>query len=224
MPQGPGPFPAILVVHEIFGVHEYIQDICRRLAKQGYLAIAPSLYFRQGDVTRMKDIQQIMSQIVSKVPQEQVMSDLDATLDWLNKFSNCDTSRTGIVGFCWGGNVTWMYSNHNSNIKAGVAWYGPLSGEAVLNRPSKNPIQIATTLKVPVLGLYGGKDTRISNKDIKQMRKQLKKGKSNSKIIVYPKADHGFHADYRASYNQKAASDGWKKMLDWFKNHGVSSR
>lgn len=223
MPQGPGPFPTIIVVHEIFGVHEYIQDICRRLAKQGYLAIAPSLYFRQGDVTKMTDIPQILSQVVAKVPQEQVMSDLDATMDWLKDAKESDTTRTGITGFCWGGNATWMYATHNPRLKAAVAWYGPLAGEPTpTNSSRKNPIQIASNLKVPVLGLYAGKDKNISQKDIQQMRQALEKGKSGSKIIVYPKAEHGFHADYRPSYNPAAANDGWNKMLEWFKKYGVS--
>lgn len=220
MPQGKGPFPVALVIHEIFGVHEYIQDVCRRLAKQGYLAICPNLYFRHGDVTKMKDVQKIMSDVVAKTPQQEVMSDLDATVEWLRSEKAADTSRMGITGFCWGGRTTWLYSAHNPHLKAGVAWYGPLTGTPSADQP-KNPVDIAAQLKVPVLGLYGGKDNHISQQDIEKMRSALKSGKSGSKIVVYPDAEHGFHADYRPSYNEKAAQDGWDKLLAWFKSHGL---
>jgi carboxymethylenebutenolidase len=221
MPAGKGPFPVVIVTHEIFGVHEYIQDVCRRFARLGYLAIAPSLYFRHGDVTRMKDVQQIISQVVSKVPQAQVLSDLDSTVEWVSAPANKgDASRMGITGFCWGGNATWMYAAHNPRLKAGVAWYGPLAAKES-TPPTRSPIDIAAELKVPVLGLYGGKDTHITAQDIEKMRAALKSGKSGSEITVYPDAEHGFHADYRPSYNEKAASDGWEKLLAWFHQHGM---
>ena len=220
MPKGKGPFPTVLVIHEIFGVHEYIQDVCRRLAKQGYLAIAPDLYFRQGDATQIKDVQKIISDIVSKVPLSQVMSDLDATVEWAGASKVSEVSRMAITGFCWGGRVTWMYSSHNPRLKAGAAWYGPLAGNPTPAQP-RNPVDIGAELKVPVLGLYGGKDSHITEADIQKMRSALKNGKSGSEIVVYPEAEHGFHADYRPSYNEKAATDGWEKMLGWFKKNGV---
>ncbi len=224
MPRGKGPFPTLLVIHEIFGVHEYIQDVTRRLARQGYLAIAPDLYFRQGDVTKMTDIQKIITEVVAKVPQEQVLSDLDATVKWLGESKTSDLSRLGITGFCWGGNVTWIYASHQPKIKAAAAWYGPLTGEASApGAPArKYPLEIAAALKAPVLGLYGGKDQKITAEHIEKMRQELKKGPSGSEIIVFPDAEHGFHADYRPSYNEKDAKDGWNKLLGWFKSHHVN--
>lgn len=219
MPKGKGPFPTVLVVHEIFGVHAYIQDICRRLAKLGYCAVAPYLYFREGDVTTLKSIDEIRP-IVAKVSQEGVMSDLDATLGWLKEHKMADVQKVGITGFCWGGGVTWMYAAHNPKINAGVAWYGRLVGDVTPLQP-KFPIDFATTLTVPVLGLYGGKDKGIPLESVEAMRKKLKDGKSGSEITVYPDADHGFHADYRPSYHEKAATDGWEKMVAWMKKNGV---
>lgn len=219
-PQKTGKHPCILVIHEIFGVHEYIRDVCRRLAHEGYAAISPYLYFREGDVSRITDIQQIIATVVSKVPQKQVLSDLDATLAWLAKQPDLDESRAGITGFCWGGNVTWMYASHNPKLKAGVAWYGKLDGERTPLQP-KFPVDIAASLTVPVLGLYGGKDKGIPLKDVEAMREALQKGKSGSKFIVYPEAEHAFHADYRPSYNEQAAKAGWKELLGWFKTHGL---
>jgi carboxymethylenebutenolidase len=219
MPKGAEPFPVVLVIQEIFGVHEYIQDVCRRLAKQGYLAVAPSLYFRHGDVTQMKDIKKIVSDVVSKVEQPKVMADLDSTVEWVGKNSG-DTNRMGITGFCWGGRVTWLYTAHNPKIKAAVAWYGPLVGSPSSTQ-TPNPIDIAAELKTPVLGLYGGKDDHIAQTDIEKMRTILKSGKSGSEIDVYPDAEHGFHADYRPSYNEKDAKDGWFKLLAWFAKNGV---
>jgi carboxymethylenebutenolidase len=220
MPQGKGPFPVVLVIHEIFGVHEHIQDICRRFAKLGYLAIAPSLYFRHGDATKIQDIPQIISQIVSKTTLNEVMSDLDSTVQWISASKEGDVSRMGITGFCWGGRTTWMYSAHNPKLKAGVAWYGPLVGEPSPAQP-KNPVDIAADLKVPVLGLYGGKDGHITADHVEKMRTALKNSGSKSQIIVYPDAEHGFNADYRPSYNEKDAKDGWSRLLAWFTDHGV---
>jgi len=208
-------FPVILVVQEIFGVHAYIQDVCRRLAKLGYLAIAPEMFYRQGDVSKLTDIAQIRP-IVSKVPDDQVLSDLDATVAWAAKSANGNIEKLGITGFCWGGRITWLYAAHNYNVKAGVAWYGRLVGESTPLTP-KHPIDIAKNLQAPVLGLYGGKDTGISLDTVEQMRDRLKGCSTNSEIIVYPEAPHAFHADYRPSYRQQDAEDGWKRLQEWFK-------
>jgi len=212
-------FPVILVIQEIFGVHAYIQDVCRRLAKLGYLAIAPELFYRQGDVSKLTDIAQIRS-IVSKVPDAQVLADLDATLDWAAKSANGDLQKIGITGFCWGGRMTWLYADHNPRVKAGVAWYGRLVGDSTALTP-KHPVDIAQVLRVPVLGLYGGQDTGIPLDTVEQMRDRLKGCSNNSEIVVYPDAPHAFHADYRPSYRQKEAEDGWKRLQVWFKKNGV---
>jgi carboxymethylenebutenolidase len=208
-------FPVILVVQEIFGVHAYIQDVCRRLAKLGYLAIAPEMFYRQGDVSKLTDIAQIR-QIVNKVPDAQVLSDLDATVAWAAKSANGNTQKLAITGFCWGGRITWLYAAHNYNVKAGVAWYGRLVGESTPLTP-KHPVDIAQKLHAPVLGLYGGKDTGISLDTVEQMRDRLTGCSTNSEIIVYPEAPHAFHADYRPSYRQTEAEDGWQRLQDWFK-------
>ena len=212
-------FPVVLVIQEIFGVHAYIQDVCRRLAKLGYLAIAPEMFYRQGDVSKLTDIAQIRA-IVSKVPDAQVLSDLDATVAWAGKSSKGDTQKLGITGFCWGGRITWLYAAHNYNVKAGVAWYGRLIGESTALTP-KHPVDIAKNLQVPVLGLYGGKDTGIPLDTVEQMRDRLTGCSTNSEIIVYPEAPHAFHADYRPSYRQPDAEDAWKRLQAWFKNNGV---
>lgn len=220
MPSGKGKFPAIVVVPEIFGIHAYIQDVCRRLAKQGYAAVAPDLFFRQGDPTKLTSIDEIRSKVISKVPQAQVMDDMDATVSWLEHSGSADPAKVGVTGFCWGGNVTWMYASHNPKLKAAAAWYGRLVGDPTPLQPS-NPLDIAEGLKVPVLGLYGGKDKGIPLDSIEKTRSVLKKGKSGSEIVVYPDAEHGFHADYRPSYHEKSAKEAWGKMLDWFKKHGL---
>lgn len=212
-------FPVILVIQEIFGVHAHIQDVCRRLAKLGYLAIAPECFYRQGDVSKLTDIAQIRS-IVSKVPDAQVFADLDATVDWAVKSAEGDLQKLGITGFCWGGRITWLYAAHNPNVKAGVAWYGRLVGESTELTP-KHPVDIATSLRVPVLGLYGGQDTGIPLDTVEQMRDRLKGCSTSSEIVVYPEAPHAFHADYRPSYRKKEAKDGWKRLQDWFKKNGV---
>ncbi|WP_103667927.1 dienelactone hydrolase family protein [Pseudanabaena sp. BC1403] len=213
-------FPVILVVQEIFGVHAYIQDVCRRLAKLGYLAIAPEMFYRQGDVSKLTDIAEIRK-VVSKVPDAQVMSDLDATVAWAMKSAKGDPNKLGITGFCWGGRITWLYSAHNPKVKAGVAWYGRLVGESTALTP-KHPVDIATSLQVPILGLYGGKDTGIPLDTVEQMRDRLKGGSTKSEIVVYPDAPHAFHADYRPSYRQTEAEDGWKRLQAWFKENGVA--
>jgi carboxymethylenebutenolidase len=213
-------FPVILVVQEIFGVHAYIQDVCRRLAKLGYLAIAPEMFYRQGDVSKLTDIAEIRK-VVSKVPDAQVMSDLDATVAWAMKSAKGDPNKLGITGFCWGGRITWLYAAHNPKVKSGVAWYGRLVGESTALTP-KHPVDIATSLQVPILGLYGGKDTGIPLDTVEQMRDRLKGGSTKSEFVVYPDAPHAFHADYRPSYRQTEAEDGWKRLQAWFKENGVA--
>ena len=220
MPDTDGPFPVVLVVQEIFGVHEHIKDLCRRLAKAGYFAVAPELYARQGDVSQLKDIQEILTTVVSKVPDAQVMSDLDASVEWAGGTGKAEPSRLAITGYCWGGRMTWLYCAHNPHVKAGVAWYGRLAGQTNALMP-KNPIDLAPSLTVPVLGLYGGADQGIPVHSVEEMRAALWKGQSGSELVVYPDAPHGFNADYRPSYRKDAAEDGWKRMLAWFSSHGA---
>ncbi|MBD2410317.1 carboxymethylenebutenolidase [Nostoc calcicola FACHB-389] len=212
-------FPIVLVIQEIFGVHEHIQDITRRFAKLGYLAIAPEMFVRQGDVSKLSSIDEIRP-IVAKVPDAQVLSDLDATVKWAVKSAKGNANKLAITGFCWGGRITWLYAAHNPQVKAGGAWYGRLVGDATELQP-KYPVDIASKLTVPVLGFYGGQDTGIPLDTVEQMRDRLKKSKSKSEIIVYPDAPHAFFADYRPSYRQKDAQDGWKRLLAWFKENGV---
>jgi carboxymethylenebutenolidase len=221
MPARGGPFPVVLVVQEIFGVHEHIQDVCRRFAKLGYLAVAPELYARQGDVSKMPDAQEIFSKVVSKVPDAQVLADLDRTVDWAKKTGRGDVHRLGITGFCWGGRIVWLYAAHSPQLKAGVAWYGRLVGQATDLTP-QHPIDLAANLKAPVLGLYGEADTSIPVETIERMRKALQAAGSPSQIVVYPDTPHGFHADYRPSYRKQPAQDGWKRLQEWFKKYGVA--
>lgn len=220
MPAAGGPFPTILVVQEIFGVHEHIKDLCRRLAKVGYFAVAPELYYRQGDVSQMKEISEIFSKVVSKVPDSQVMSDLDATAAWAKASGKADTARLGITGFCYGGRIVWLYAAHNPNLKAGVAWYGRLMTDKTENQP-KHPLDIVNEIKAPVLGLYGGADQGIPNDTVEKMQAALKAGGKPSEIILYPDTPHAFNADYRPSYRKQQAEDGWKRMLEWFRKNGV---
>ncbi|MBD2436803.1 dienelactone hydrolase family protein [Nostoc sp. FACHB-110] len=214
-------FPIVLVIQEIFGVHEHIQDVCRRFAKLGYIAIAPELFIRQGDVSKLSNIDEIRP-VVAKVPDAQVLSDLDATVAWAVKSAKGNANKLAITGFCWGGRITWLYSAHNPQVKAGVAWYGRLVGNSTELTP-KHPVDIASSLTVPVLGLYGGKDTGIPLETVEQIRERLKSSSSKSEIIVYPDAPHAFFADYRPSYREKEAKDGWKRLQAWFKQHGVSA-
>ena len=207
-------FPVLLVVQEIFGVHEHIKDVCRRLAKLGYLAIAPELYARQGSVAKLTDFQGILK-IVGKVPDAQVLSDLDATVSYVTKQTPGDTGRLGITGFCWGGRIVWLYSAHNPQVKAGVAWYGKLSIPVTELQP-RHPVDIASQLEVPVLGLYGGADQSIPMDTIDKMKQQRALGSSGSSIQVYADTPHAFFADYRPSYRKEAAEDGWKRMQQWF--------
>ncbi|MDD3677435.1 carboxymethylenebutenolidase [Thauera propionica] len=206
--------PVVLVVQEIFGVHEHIRDVCRRLAKQGYLAIAPELFFRQGDPTKLENVADILSSIVSKVPDAQVMADLDACAEWAATRGG-DAARLAITGFCWGGRITWLYAAHNPRLKAGVAWYGRLDGAPSDNQP-RHPIDIAANLNAPVLGLYGGQDQGIPLDDVEAMREAIKAAGKPGDIIVYPDAPHAFHADYRPSFRKTEAEDGWKRLLEWF--------
>jgi carboxymethylenebutenolidase len=220
MPDKGGPFPTVLVVQEIFGVHEHIKDLCRRLAKQGYFAIAPELYARQGDVSQMTDIGKIISEVVSKVPDAQVMSDLDAAVAYAKETGKADTSKLAVTGFCWGGRIVWLYAAHNPNLKAGVAWYGRLVGAADPLHP-KHPVDVVADLKAPVLGLYGEADTGIPLDSVEKLRAAAKAAGKPAEIVVYPGAPHGFNADYRPTYRAEPATDGWKRMLAWFKEHGA---
>lgn len=219
-----GSAPLILVVQEIFGVHSYIQDVCRRLAKAGYAALAVDLYHRQGDATKAPDIDTLIDTIVSKVPDAQVMSDLDAAVAWAKQDGHADTTRLGVTGFCWGGRITWLYAEHNPAVNAAVAWYGKLVGKPGATpdplHPTQ-PIDQVGTLKAPVLGLYGGKDQGISQESIAAMKAALKAAGNPSQFHIYPDAPHGFHADYRPSYRQADAEDGWRRLLAWFKQHGL---
>ena len=221
-PAGRSNLPVVLVVHEIFGVHEYIADTCRRFAKAGYLAIAPELYARQGDPGQCAEMAKLMSEIVSKVPDAQVSADLDACLQWAGAHGG-DLTRAGITGFCWGGRHVWLYTARSKNIRAGVAWYGRLVG-AVNELMPQNPINVAAQLNGPVLGLYGGKDGGIPLDTVEQMKAALAQGNAASRaseFVVYPQAGHAFHADYRPSYVKDAADDGFKRCLAWLKKNGV---
>jgi carboxymethylenebutenolidase len=220
MPAKGGSFPTVLVVQEIFGVHEHIKDICRRFAKLGYFAIAPEMYARQGDVSKIEKIPDIIP-IVSKVPDKQVMSDLDAAVAYAKSTGKADTAKLGITGFCWGGRVVWLYSAHNPNLKAGVAWYGRLVGQATELQP-KHPVDVVASLHAPVLGLYGAADQGIPIPTVEKMREALKAAGKPGEIIVYPNTPHGFHADYRDSYRKTEAEDGWKRLLEFFKKNGVA--
>ena len=215
-------YPLVLVVQEIFGVHEHIRDVCRRLAKAGYFAVAPELFYRQGDVSKLADFSKIRA-VVDKVPDAQVLLDLDATVAWAAASGQADPDKLGVTGFCWGGRAVWLYAAHNPKLKAGVAWYGRITGERDALRP-RYPIDIAGQLSAPVLGLYGGKDEGIPVSSVDDMKRALVGGNAAAKasdIRVYPEAGHAFNADYRPSYEPKAAADGWKRMLGWFKAHGV---
>ncbi len=224
MPDAKGKkFPVVMVIHEIFGVHEWIQDVCRRFAKLGYMAVAPALYARQGDVKTIKEIRELQRDIFSKIPDAQAMTDLDSTVAWAKKNSG-NTKKLSITGFCWGGRMVWLYSAHNPKVDAGAAWYGRLVPNATA---AKNPVQttmpidIAKTLKVPVIGFYGGLDQGIPLDSVQRMQDELKKGKSKSEIVVYANAQHGFHADYRPSFNKESSEEAWQKLQAWFKKNGA---
>ncbi|MBK6591527.1 MAG: dienelactone hydrolase family protein [Burkholderiales bacterium] len=226
-PEGKNNLPVILVVQEAFGVHEYIADTCRRFAKAGYLAIAPELFARQGDPGSYGEVAKLMAEVVSKVPDAQVMGDLDGAVKWAGE-NGGNLKKVGITGFCWGGRITWLYASQSQNVKAGVAWYGRLVGTASALTP-KHPVDLAASIKAPVLGLYGGQDGGIPLTTVNQMKDALAEGaaKGNkaanaSEFVVYPQAPHAFHADYRPSFRKDAAEDGFKRALEWFKGHGVS--
>lgn len=221
-PAGKTNLPVVLVVQEIFGVHEYIADICRRFAHAGYLAIAPELYARQGDPRQYTDIVKLMADVVSKVPDAQVMADLDGAVQWAGSHGG-DASKVAITGFCWGGRIAWLYAAQGP-VKAAVAWYGRLVGANNEITP-RNPIDLAPTMRAPVLGLYGEKDGGIPLESIEKMKAALASGTPAAKaaqFVVYPDAPHAFHADYRPSFRQGPAEDGWKRCLQWFKANGVS--
>jgi carboxymethylenebutenolidase len=223
MPEKGGKAPLVLVVQEIFGVHEHIKDVCRRLAKLGYFAIAVDLYHRQGDVTKFTDNQEIFAKVVNFVPDSQVMSDLDASVVYAESTGKADTAKLGITGFCWGGRITWTYCVHNPKVKAGAAWYGRLVAPGKAALQPAYPVDLAAHLKVPVLGLYGAEDAGISVANVEQMREALKAaGNTSSEIVLYEGAPHAFYADYRPSFRKEAAEDGWKRMQAWFKQHGVA--
>ena len=220
MPAQGSHFPVVLVVQEIFGVHEHIKDVCRRFAQQGYCAVAPELYARQGDVSKMSDWKQIFAEVVNKVPDAQVMSDLDAAMAWARKSSRGDPRKLAVTGFCWGGRITWLYAAHNKDLQAGVAWYGRLKGQATELQP-RYPYDVVADLAAPVLGLYGGQDQGIPLEDVNAMRDALKAADKPSEIVVYPEAGHAFFADYRPSFRADDAAAGWAACLEWFRQHGV---
>lgn len=218
MPATGGPFPIILVVQEIFGVHEHIKDVCRRLAKAGYLAIAPEMYVRQGDVAHLGSIDSIRA-VVAKVPDAQVMSDLDAAADYAASTGG-DGKRMAITGFCWGGRIAWLYAAHNPKLKAAIAWYGRLVGAASELTP-KHPVDVARDLKAPVLGLYGADDQSIPIDTVDAMRAACADAGKTCEIIVFEGAPHAFHADYRPSYRPGPAKEGWRRLFEWLRTHGV---
>jgi carboxymethylenebutenolidase len=218
MPATGGPFPTMLVVSEIFGVHEHIKDVVRRFAKLGYFAIAPELFARQGDAGKVTDTQALIRDIVAKTPDADVMADLDATVAYAKASGKADTSRLGITGFCWGGRTTLMYAAHNAGVKAAVPWYGPVARN--YHQGDKTPLDVAPQIKAAVLGLYGGDDPGIPNDTVEKMFAALKAaGNTRTEVVVYPGTPHAFHADYRPSYRKDKAEDGWKRATDWFKQY-----
>lgn len=221
-PAGRTGLPVVLVISEIFGVHEYIADVTRRLARAGYLAIAPELFVRQGDPNEYGELAKLLSEVIAKVPDAQVMGDLDATVAWAGA-NGGNTRRLAITGFCWGGRITWLYAAHQPRLKAAVAWYGRLVGAQTPLTP-RHPLDVVAQIQAPVLGLYGGADTGIPLDSVERMKSALAQGPAParaSQFVVYPEMPHAFHADYRPTYRQSAAEDGWKKMLAWFEQHGL---
>lgn len=220
VPKGEGPFPVILVVEEIFGVHDYIKDICRRLAKAGYCAVAPELYARQGDLSKMTDVKQIIAEVISKTPDAQWIADLDSTVAWATSAAKGDGQRLGVMGWCRGGRAMWLYDAHRTDLKAAVAWYGPVGGERTAIQP-RTAGDVAGEIHAPLLALYGGADTGIPVASVEAARDAAKAAGKSVELVVFPEAPHGFHADYRPSYRKEAAEDGWARALAFFKAHGV---
>ncbi len=219
-PAGAGPFPTILVIEEIFGVHEYIKDVCRRFAHLGYLAVAPELYARIGDPSKYTDPHEIVANIISKAPDATMLSDLDSTAVWAAA-NHGDPNRLGVTGFCRGGRDTWLYAEHNPHLKAAVAWYGPVKGSVSQIQPH-TPTDEAAALRCPLLGLYGGRDDSIKPADVQAAAQFARDAGHTVEIKIFPDAGHGFHADYRATFNKQAAERGWADALAWFKMHGVA--
>ena len=218
-PAGSGPFPTVLVIEEIFGVHEYIKDVCRRLAKLGYVAVAPELYARLGDLSKMSDIEQILRDVISKAPDATVLSDLDRAAAFAQA-NGGDPARLGVTGFCRGGRATWLYAAHNPDLRAAVAWYGPLGGAPTPIQPTP-AAAVATQLRCPLLGLYGAQDDGFPVADVQAAAAAAKRAGKTVEIVIYPEAGHAFHADYRPSYVKSAADDGWTRTLAWFKKYGL---
>jgi carboxymethylenebutenolidase len=219
MPDAGGPFPVVLVVQEIFGVHAWVQDVCRRLAGAGYFAIAPDLYVRQGDPTAITDMSALIRDIVSKVPDVQVLSDLDAAVAYARRVPRVDASRLAITGFCWGGRIAWMYAGHNPAVRAAVAWYGPVA--RVYHPGDASALEIVPRIEAAVLGLYGGDDPGIPNDTTARIAEAMRSAGKTVEIVTYPDTPHAFLADYRPSYRKGPAEDGWKRMLDWFARYLV---
>ncbi|XWJ73074.1 dienelactone hydrolase family protein [Sorangium cellulosum] len=223
-PASGGPFPLVLVIQEIFGVHEHIRDVVRRLAKRGYYALAPDLFVRQGDPSRLGTIDEFRA-LAGRVPDQQVLSDLDASVAFAGASGKADVNKAAVLGFCWGGRITWLYAAHNPSLKAAVAWYGRLTGDRTETHP-KHPIDVASALQVPVLGLYAGQDQGIPLPTVTELQDALRAasapGAARSAIHVYPDAPHAFYADYRPSYRPEAAADAWQRQLDWLAQHGVA--
>ncbi|MEN9417550.1 MAG: hypothetical protein RI988_1170 [Pseudomonadota bacterium] len=216
--------PVVLVVSEIFGVHEYIADVAARFARAGYFAIAPELFARQGDPSSYGEMAKLIAEVVNKTPDADVMKDMDACVAWARS-QGADAGKLGVTGFCWGGRITWLYTAHNPAVKAGVAWYGRLNSPAPTPLQPRHPIDVVGELKAPVLGLYGEADTGIPLTAVEAMKKALGGGSpaaQRSQFVVYPQAPHAFHADYRPSFRKEAAEDGWKRCLEWFRTHGVA--
>jgi carboxymethylenebutenolidase len=219
-PEGNGPFPIVIVNEEIFGVHEYIKDVCRRLAKLGYAAVAPEIYARIADLSKYTDGAAIFRDVISKAPDAQVLSDLDASVQFAERSEHGDPGRIGVIGFCRGGRTTWMYAEHNPALKAAVAFYGPVAGPTSAIQP-KNPVDLAASLKCPLLGLYGGQDQSISQADVRRAADAAQAAGQTVEIVVYPDAPHGFHADYRPSYKPADAADAWNRAIAWLRKYGV---
>ncbi|WP_431311056.1 dienelactone hydrolase family protein [Methylobacterium nigriterrae] len=220
MPVGPGPFPIMLVIEEIFGVHDYIKDVCRRLAKAGYCAVAPELYARQGDLSTMTDVQQILRDVILKTPDAQWIADLDVAAAWASSASKGDAGRLGVMGWCRGGRGVWLYAAHRRDLRAAVAWYGPLGGERSAIQP-KTSGDVAAEIRAPLLALHGGADTGIPVASVEEARDKATAAGRTVELVIYPEAPHGFHADYRPSYRKAAAEDGWARALAFLKANGA---